>query len=83
MDNSFFSSGLIAIISSLFASLRDTKLDNWHSSLSWIGLQIGSLSLFYVEVSILFKFQRKEAKNRNIFLAGSVPLIISGLVKFG
>ena len=75
----FFSSGLIAIISSLFASLRDTKLDNWHSSLSWIGLA-NWIPFFYFMWRSQFYLNSKEKRQKigNIFLAGSVPLIISG-----
>lgn len=75
----FFISGLVAIISSLFLSIRSNELEGWDSSLSWIGL-MNWIPFFYFMWRSQFYLNTTEKRQKvgDIFLAGSVPLILSG-----
>lgn len=75
----FILSGIVSIISALFSSFRNINLNGWDSNLSWIGLMnwipfyyFAWRSQYYLQTTCMRK------KVMNLFIAGSVPLIISG-----
>ena len=75
----FFVSGVIAIISAIFSSLREFQLVGWDSSLSWFGL-MNWIPFYFFMWRAQFYLNTVERRKQvgNMFLAGSVPLIFSG-----
>lgn len=76
----FFVSGLIAILSAINSSFRDLNIEGWDKSLSWLGLG-NWIPFFYFawRSQIFLKTTEMRSKVGNMFLAGTVPFIFSGL----